>query len=389
MKSNLTPEQRVQKAVIKIMAHQRYIPLGGVMLIGNRVVKDNIPTACTDGKNEFYGRDFISTLNDKELRFLILHEVYHKVYRHLIHLRWLMKKNPKLANMAMDYAINTQLVGENREDNFAKMTGPLSQGCYDKKYIGWDTVSIFNDLMRQGGGQGQGFDDHDWENAQQMGDEERRALEEEIDNALRQGVMAAGKLGSGGDRRFDELLKPQKNYRDVMREFITSTCKGNDYSTWNRVNRRYVGMGVYMPGAISQTIGEVLIGVDMSASIGQAEVTRMLSEVKGLAETVKPDGVRLVYWDTQVCADEKYSQDQLDIMIQSTKPKGGGGTDVCCVSDYMKSNNITPQCVVILTDGYLSGSWGSWRCPVLWIIVDNPNCSPPLGKVVHVNSKTM
>ena len=77
----LTPEQRVSKAVVDIMANPKYTALAGVLMIGERRVETDpakCPTAYTNGKNEVYGADFIADLNDKQLRFLILHEVYHK-----------------------------------------------------------------------------------------------------------------------------------------------------------------------------------------------------------------------------------------------------------------------------------------------------------------------
>ncbi len=394
----LTVEQRLQKASIAIMAHRRYMALSGVLLIGKRAVVDSIPTACTNGRDEYYGRAFVERLNDPELRFLMLHEIYHKLYKHVTNLHHLSEKDADCANRAMDYVINTQLVDENRDDGFATMTGALKCGCYDTKYRGWDSVSVFRDLYDQkqaggSGGQGEGdgqpLDDHDWENAKTMGEEEKRQLARDIDEAVRQGALAASKMGSGGDRHIEDLLKPQKDWREVLREFVSATCSGHDYSTWRRPNRRYIGTGYYMPSGVSETIGEIAIANDMSGSIGNREVQRMLSEVASIAETVKPEAVRILYWDTRVCADEKYLQHELDTMMQSTKPAGGGGTSVECVPEYMAAEQIKPQCAIVFTDGHIYGGWGSWTCPVLWVIVDNPSCRPPMGTTVHVTTRQL
>jgi hypothetical protein len=79
----LTAEQRVQKAVIAIMQNPKYVALAGILMLGDRTVIDDplLPTACTNGKDEMYNREFVSKLNDAELRFLILHESYHKLYK--------------------------------------------------------------------------------------------------------------------------------------------------------------------------------------------------------------------------------------------------------------------------------------------------------------------
>ena len=390
--TKLTAEQRLEKAVIAIMANPKYMALAGVMMIGRRSIDDTVPTACTNGRDEMYGRPFVESLNDKELRFLVLHEVYHKLYRHLTTWRWMYDEHQQAANMACDYVINIKLVDDNK-DGFAAMTGPLEMGCLDDKYSGWDSAMVYADLKKQaqggggGQGQGQGFDEHDWDGAKEMTAEETQALAREIDEAVRQGALAAGKMGSGGERMFDDLLQPQQDWREVLREFITATCTGKDYSTWKRPNRRFIGAGHYMPSGISEQIGEIVVAPDMSGSIGQPELTRMLSEVKSIAETVHPEAVRLLYWDTKICGDERYEAHELDTLAQSTKPAGGGGTMVECVPEYMTAKQIKVQAAIVFTDGYLGGSWGQWDCPVLWVIVDNKNCTPPFGTTVHVTAR--
>ena len=278
MMGNLTPDQRVQKAVIDIMANLKYRALVGVLMIGARRVEHDAqrcPTAYTNGKDEVYGADFIADLNDRQLRFLVLHEVYHKLYRHLTTWQHLYKENAQLANMACDYVINCKLVDDNA-DLFATMDGKLSIGCYDDKYRGWDSAQVFNDLKKnpppqgQGSGvsggtnTGNGFDEHGWDDASDMTAEEQRDLAREIDEAVRQGALAAGKLGSGADRDMVELLQPQVDWREVLRDFVQTTCQGNDYSTWRRPNRRYIGAGIYLPSGISESIGEIVVAIDTS-----------------------------------------------------------------------------------------------------------------------------
>jgi len=403
----LTPEQRVLKAVVDIMANPKYAALRGVMMIGERRVETDptkCPTAYTNGKNEVYGVDFIADLNDRQLRFLVLHEVYHKLYRHLTTWRHLYEEDPELANMACDHVINVKLVDDNT-DNFATMDGKLKCGCFDEKYRGWDSAQVFNDLKKNGGSGGgssggnrggnggnrggAGFDEHGWEDANELSPDEQRELAREIDEAIRQGALVAGKTGSGGDRDLVELLKPQVDWREVLRDFITSTCAGSDYSTWRKPNRRYIGAGIYMPSGISEKVGELVVAIDTSGSIGQRELSVFLSEVKGICDTVHPEAIRLLYWDTEVCADERYEGDEVEDLVQSTKPQGGGGTDVRCVTEYIAQKQVKAQACIVLTDGYLYGGWGQWNMPVLWTIMDNDNAKPDCGKTVYVKGRDM
>lgn len=397
----LTAEQRVSKAVIALMGNDAYRALAGILIMGTRRVETDpakCPTAYTDGLNEVYGADFVDRLTDAELRFLILHENYHKLYRHMTTWKHLWDKNPQLANQACDYVINVKLCDDNKDTRFATMTGELERGCYNEKYRGWDSGQVFDDLLKQsddsdggdgsgsGGSGGESFDEHGFDAAAEMSADEQRELAKELDEAIRQGALMAGKTGSGGDRDLAELLKPQVDWREVLREFVQTTCTGSDYSTWRRPNRRYIGAGMYMPSGISESIGEIVVAIDTSGSIGAHELSAFLTEIKSVADTVHPDAIRLLYWDTAVCGDERYAGDECDNIVQSTKPKGGGGTDVACVPEYITEHNIKAQAVIVLTDGHLYGGWGQWSHPVLWTVLDNPRATPTCGTTVHIKS---
>ena len=399
---SLTTEQRLSKAVVSIMSNEKYVALAGILMIGDRSVRDDIPTACTNGRDEMYGREFVDKLSDPELRFLTLHECYHKLYKHLTTWRHLYEEDPQLANMACDYVINLKITDDNK-DGFAVMP---KEGLLDEQFRGMDSAQVF-DILKQdtpsnnhpdnsGAGNGsngkslpQGFDEHDWESAKELSEEEKRELGRDIDEAIRQGALIAGKLGTGADRELKDLLKPQVDWREVMREFITMTCSGNDYSTYRRPNRRFLSADIFMPSGISESVEGVVVAGDMSGSIGQREQAVILTEAKQMFDTVHPNWVRMLYWDTVVCSDEKYEQHQLDQFVKSTKPKGGGGTDVECVPKHMTDNNIKAQAAIVITDGYLGGSWGEWDCPVLWVVVDNKGAKPTVGTCIHVSSREL
>ena len=401
MMNKLTPAQRVQKATIDVMAKDRYAALAGVLMIGRKTVETDAtkcPTAYTNGKDIIFGADFIEELNDAELRFLLLHEEYHKLYRHLTTWKWMFDENPQLANMACDYVINCKLVDDNK-DGFAAMTGKLTMGCFEPQYRGWDAAQVFSHLKKnpppqgkggQGQGQGQGFDEHGWEDAEDMTADEKNTLAREIDEAIRQGALMAGKTGTGGNRDFDDLLQPQVDWREVLREFVQTTCTGSDYSTWKKPNRRYIGANIYLPSGITESVGEMAILIDTSGStFAPGVLPAFMSEAKAICDLVKPSRVHIIYWDTSVCQAEVYERDELEGMISSTQPKGGGGTQVQCAIDYMRDNNITPQASIVLTDGYLGGDWGNWSCPVLWCVIDNKSASPNCGTTVHINTQDM
>jgi predicted metal-dependent peptidase len=383
----LTVEQRLSKALVAIMGSPKYTALAGVLMIGEKTVND-VPTACTNGRDEMYGREFVEGLTDAELRGLVLHENYHKLYQHMSTWKHLWEIDPHSANQAMDYVINIKIADDNT-DGFAVIP---KGGLLDAKYRGMDTAQVFNLIHQSDDGDGDGdgeMDEHDWKGAQDLSDEEKGALARDIDEAIRQGALAAGKMGGTGSRDLEELLKPQVDWREVLREFISTTCAGNDYSTWARPNRRLMSQGVYMPSGISQRVGELVVAIDTSGSISNSTLTAFLSEVKSICDTVHPEQVRLLYWGHEVVGDESYKTDELDGLITSTKPRGGGGTDVNCVTQYMTAEGINPQACIVLTDGHLYGGWGEWSCPVLWTVIDNESAVPTAGTAIHIKSGDM
>lgn len=398
MGMKLSAEKRLQRAHLQIINHAKFCAIGGVVMFGRTAVDDNVKTAQTNGVTTLYGRAFVDKLTDPQLRFLILHENYHKARRHLTTWTHLYKENPGLANAACDFSINIGLKDLDAGEGFIEMP---PNGLIDDKFRGMDEGQIYRELQKQakgsggkgsgngrGQGQGQGggtgMDEHDWDGASEMSEEQQKQVAAQIDQALRQGAILAGKRGAQMDRSLAGLLEPKINWREVLRDFVTTICSGRDMSTWSRVNRRHVASGIYLPGYVSESVGRVLVGVDTSGSIGMEELREFLTEVVGVAKQVRPQLIDLLYWDSEVAGHEKYSVDDMDTLEHATKPKGGGGTSPSCITAYMAEKQIKPECAIILTDGYVGSDWGGeWPCPVLWCIVGN-NVISPIGKTVHV-----
>jgi hypothetical protein len=86
------------------------------------------------------------------------------------------------------------------------------------------------------------------------------------------------------------------------------------------------------------------------------------------------------------------TQDQLNYLqsayieaINALAAMGGGGTSPSCVSQYLKDKGIKPECVIMLTDGYVGSDWGTdWEVPVLWVVVGGNNTVAPNGKTIHI-----
>ena len=387
-------ERKLKKVKIALMRNPIFALYQGVMMVGKTTLRDDIPTAATNGRDEIYGRQFVKELDEKELAFVVMHECMHKVYRHLTTWKKLHEENALLCNCACDYVINLKLKDIDPDGKYMRMPVKNNKviGLIDEKYRGMNTKQVFDALkqdMEDGGGGGEGFDEHDWDGAKEMTDQEKEELHREIDRAIRQGQIAAKKagLGAGGlDRELGDLMEPKVDWREVLREFVKSICNAKDTSSWRRVNRRFVGSDIYLPTLVGERVGHIVIGIDTSGSIGGKELSEFLSEVKGIADEVRPERVDLLYWDSEVAAHEEYDEYSVANIVSSTKPRGGGGTSPSCVTAYLKDKGIKPECVIMLTDGYVGDDWGGeWPCPVMWTIVGGNTDVAPNGKTIHIN----
>lgn len=392
--SKLTAEQRVQRAHVWLMGNPEYVLYSGIMMMGNTTVDEDVPTACTNGKDTKYGKAFVEKLNDPELRGLILHENLHKAFRHLTVWGNLYHKDAMLANMACDYVINLMI--KDSDPNGEKVRLPEG-GLVDEKYRGMDAQTVFyllKDEQDKNGGNGNGkgdgdtdgnggggFDEHDWEGAQELSKEEKDALASEIDQALRQGAILAGKMKGKVAREVAEQLEAKIDWRDALRDFVSSMCVEKDFSSYRRPNRRWINEDVYLPSMEGEALGDIVVGIDTSGSIGVNELGQFLGELVSICNAVNPAKVHLLYWDTQVAGHEQYERGSYEGLVNSTKPAGGGGTQVSCVFEYIKEKKLNLEVVVILSDGYTDFP-SAPDVPVFWGITSD--VVPPWGVTAKI-----
>ena len=259
-------------------------------------------------------------------------------------------------------------------------------GLFDEKYRGLNSAEVFNLLPPQPpqpDGGGEGFDEHDWEGAESLNEAEQTELAKEIDQAIRQGAILAGKVGGNVDRSFTDLMSAKVDWKEALREFVSAVSSGKDDSTWRKPNRRWLQHDIYMPSTVSESMGRVVVAIDTSGSIYGDVLNRFISEVASVMQNMNPEQVDLLYWDSEVAGHEVYGLNDADRMTSSTKPKGGGGTSPSCITSYMRKHKIEPVCAIILTDGYVGNDWGgTWNCPTLWTITSN--IKSPIGQTIKI-----
>lgn len=386
-------EDKITKARTAIMRDPRFVAMSGVLMVGNWEVRDDCPTAATNGKDVIYGRSFVDQCDDKLLRFVVLHEYFHVMLMHMTVWQHMFEEDAQTANFAADAVINLMLHDLDPRGDFLTV---WEHAVLDQQYRGMDTGEVYRALRKNGKGQGGGkgqsgsprsasggkakdFDKHEpakpgdgdakGDGMKPLTPEEAKEVQKTVDTALRQGALIAGKVGANVDRTFGDLLQPQVNWEDQLREWLRTTAVGNDLSTWRKPARRWLGQDAYMPSRYTEAVKRVTIGVDTSGSIGPDQLRRALTEIMSACESVHPEMVDVIYWDAAVAGHEVYEGEAVQTLPETTRPRGGGGTRVGSMREYMEREGIEPDATIIFTDGYVEAGWGgAWPGPVLWAI---------------------
>ncbi len=359
---------------------------------------DWCPTAATDGKNLYYNTQFFNALTNKEIEFVIAHEILHCVFDHIIRRE---DRHPQVYNIACDYIVNNTLVRDKIGDK-VKMI-PIFQ---DWKYDGWSSEEVYDDIHKKYDEEelerlGQLLDEHvDWEKPQPgqgkkaegkggnrptYTKDELKKIRDEIKENMMSAAQAAGAGNVPGEveRMIKDLTEPKMNWREILRQQIQATIR-NDY-TFSRPSRKGWHSGAILPGMNFDQQIDCVIGIDMSGSIGNSQAKVFLSEVKGIMDEFKEYNLKIWCFDTKVYNEQDFSstdgEDILDYQIM-----GGGGTEFDCNWDYMKENDIVPKKFIMFTDGYPWSSWGDETyCDTVFVIHGNNErtLQAPFGVTAH------
>lgn len=355
---------------------------------------DWLTTAATDGRRFYYNSRFVMMLKQKEVEFLVGHEVLHVVYDHLGRR---IDRDPEIWNIANDYAVNADL----KKHKVGEMITTVP--ClYEKKYESWASEEIYDDLMKNVqyisiddlldqmlddhlDGEGDDSEDGDGNEGRKgkgrpkLSDAEKEEIRQEMKQAILNAAQQAeaGSMPAGVERLIKQMTDPVMPWRELIQTNLTSAIK-SDY-TWMRPSRRSWHMDAVMPGMNPGEEIDVDIYIDMSGSISNKQGMQFLSEVAGMMDAFDGYSLRVTCFDTRCYNTQEFSSENME-NIEEYELHGGGGTDFDCIFDDLKENGRVPNRLIVFTDGYPFGSWGTADyCDTTWIIHGDPNPNPPFG----------
>lgn len=415
--STLTPAERLTAVGIECAAHPAFSLLTGLLIWGERRITDTIPTAATDGRNEYYNPSFIMAQSQQQLRYVRLHEAQHKALMHCTpRYAALTAAHGPLVNAAMDYVIN--LILEDTDPDGQFISRPTSHApLVDPRFRGMDTLQVLDILLHEqqqqnksdsgignepgaGSPSPQGFDEHlpGTEDA-----DEQASQEQYVRDALREGRIMADNiarkagLAPGGHALAAAALKSTTDWRKVVRDFVTSRSQGRTYKRWSVPNARLGaaaaamaaasgGLRTTFPSYFDLTIGPLVLAVDTSGSLVY-DLPVVLGEIAAILQQARPRSVTVLWWDTAVSHPQTFHPGQYDNIARLLAPEGGGGTDPQCVIDWLRETRTKPEALIWITDGeFYRQPTGLPHCPTLWGVLRNPSFTPPNGRKVNIST---
>lgn len=384
-------------------------PFFGNMATRLRIVAADewLGTAAVDGRNLYFNTQFFNAMDNKEVEFVIAHEILHCVFDHLIRRE---DRNPMLYNISADYIVNNLLV----RDRIGKK--PSIVDCYqDFKYEGWTSEEVYDDLFEEAKKNGEDFlkqlgemlDEHiDWEDGDgnegegkdkegggegkgkgrpSYTKEELKQIRDEIKENMISAAQSAGagNTPAGVQRIIKDLTEPKMNWREIIRQQIQSTIK--DDFTFQRPNRKSWHTGAILPGMNFQESLDICVSIDMSGSIGDEQAKDFLSEIKGIMEEFRDYKIKVWCFDTKVYNEQDFTSENGEDLSEY-EVIGGGGTDFMANWHYMKEEDIVPKKFIMFTDGYAWDSWGDPEyCDTIFLVHSHHDkgLEGPFGQTLH------
>lgn len=384
-------------------------------------------SVATDAKTFYYNRAYISELSLDQTQFILAHEALHCALSHFARRQHRIKHR---WDLACDLAINPILVNDGLK--------PTPDALYDSQYEGMTAEEIYptiddlddretedqhvyddeqqsqqnnqdqnnkgssgkgdRDEQQQGSGgeqdgdqdnndvgdsQGAQVDEHAGGSALQpppLSEHEKNTLsvqwQQRMAGAAQQ-AMQAGKMGESLRRLIDHLLQPQLPWRMLLARYMTGIAR-DDYS-FQRPSRRE---GAAILPSLRSTQIDVVIVLDTSGSIGQAEIEEFVSEIDAIKGQMRAR-ITLLACDDKINPAGPWLFEPWDTFAVPDNLAGGGGTDFRPAFDYVRQLGKEPDLLVYFTDAEGQFPQQAAHFPVIWLV--KGRAKTPWGQRVQLN----
>ena len=414
-------KKKIGKACVQLLLRHPFF--GSLVYQHDYLVSQEVPTAgVTPDGLMLFNPDFVETCSREELMFLVAHEVMHVVFAHALRRG---HRDHELYNIACDAVINEILIAEGVGkfiDGGIRMKGAearTSESIYEelagrikkpKKatapgLAGLDlasgTCSADNDGNGKGGSINGGNNKNSDKNEQSysgtlsikdLPESVPPMTQEQINEQISMGKINLGQaaslarargLMSGMLGRFvDQALESKMPWHQLLERYLLN--KADQRYTWSRPDKRRLNIAYLPRRERVPSMGEVVLGIDVSGSISDSEVAAFIGHCQAIFELCHPKKVYVVYCTTRVEAVDEFEKGE---DIEPRKNLWCGGTHMPAIMAWIEKKQIEPDVCITFTDGYTAYPEESEvPCPLVWVLCTEykpPEGTP--GEVIYAN----
>jgi predicted metal-dependent peptidase len=335
-------ERRVRGSLLRLRRDAPFF--AALCLFARFVPSDDVPTACTDGRDVFYNPSFLAPLPSPQLDAVLLHEVLHAALSHPGRVR---TREPVRWNVAADVVVNGIVAAQP-----GLTLPPGAVRAPELEHLSVEEVYELLDARAAAA----------CPKCLRPGNHDIAELEAHWRRALSQAETIArgagrGSLPAGLERLVREATAPRVDWRTQLWQFLARTP--TDFGAFDR---RFVHRGLYLEALEGESL-RALIAVDTSGSVDAALLGTFLAEVRGVLGAYPHVKAELYYADAEL-----YGPHDLDRRAPLPAPQGGGGTSFEPFFERVDRDGSGETVLVYLTDGYGSFPSAKPSSPVLWVV---------------------
>ena len=174
------------------------------------------------------------------------------------------------------------------------------------------------------------------------------AEEQAWDEAMHQAANVAraqGNVPGAVEQTLQNAHRSRLDWRSLLRRYMPDSAE-NDY-TWSFPNRRFIDSGLYLPSVRSEGMDAIALIVDSSGSVLIPALQRTWTEIRAIAQELRPERIFVLQVDTALQRVDEYGPDELP---ESLTVKGRGGTDFRPGIEWLEQQGVRLACCLYFTD---------------------------------------
>lgn len=382
--------KKLSRACAQLMIKHPFF--GSLVYQHEMEITESVDTAAASADNRMlFNPRFVEKVDPDQLVFLVAHEVMHIVFAHA---QRRGDRDHELFNIACDAVINEILISE-RVGTFIE-GGVRMHGAEKETSENIYKVLAQNSSPGKGnesGGNRKRGEDKGYEgqlSIKDLPEEVAQKTDAEVKAAIAEGKLKLGQAAAMARMQgkmsgalagiIDKLLESKLPWYQILERYMVG--KADQRYNWSRPHRRRLNIA-YMPSRERYpSMGEIVVGIDVSGSISDREVSQFLGHCKAIFDLCHPKKIYVVYCTTEIEAVDEFDSSE---EVVPRKNRWCGGTHMPAIMDWIKDKGIDPDVCVTFTDGETPfPNDNQVPCDLVWVFSTNIKpYSDPHGEVIY------